>query len=185
MNEPGGDRLRLYDSAELEAVIERMTARAAGLLAAADDPLLLGIQRRGEPLAEMLQHRLSQRHRMDVPRYGLKLKRYADNLAVLHPETLLSENVTLAERSLAGATVLVVDDVLYQGHSLVRVLNYLAGRGPRAIHAAVLVDRCVAQFPVRASIVGVRLQVGPRDVVECCVPPYEEAFAIDVVRRAG
>lgn len=185
MNEHAADRLCLYDAAELDTVLDRMAARAAGLLAGAADPLLLGIQRRGEPLAEMLQRRLAAQHRIEVPRFSLKLKRYADNLAVLHPETQLTENVELAQRELGRATVLVVDDVLYQGHSLLRVLNYLGARAPRAIHAAVLVDRCVAQFPVRASIVGVRLQVGPADVVECRVPPYEDRFAIDVLRRRG
>ncbi|MBS1137182.1 MAG: putative phosphoribosyltransferase, partial [Proteobacteria bacterium] len=62
------------------------------------------------------------------------------------------------------------------------VLAYLAQRGARAIHAAVLVDRCVAQVPVRAAIVGLRLQVAPGDVVECYVPPYEEEFGIRLLR---
>ena len=130
----------------------------------------------------MLQERLKARHGLDVPRYGLRLKRYGDDLALLHPETALTENAEFSARDVTCSTVLIVDDVLYQGHSLVRVLAYLAQRGARAIHAAVLVDRCVAQVPVRAAIVGLRLQVAPGDVVECSVPPYEDDWRIDLLR---
>jgi pyrimidine operon attenuation protein/uracil phosphoribosyltransferase len=179
-----GERFRLYTAMELESVIARMAARAAGLLAVAEDPLLLGILRRGDPLAAMLQQRLASHHGLDVARFSLSLKRYGDDLTLLHPETALTENVPFSTRDITRSTVLIVDDVLYQGHSLVRVLGYLAQRQARAIHAAILVDRCVAQVPVRAAIVGLRLQVAPGDVVECHVPPFEKNFAIELVRPA-
>lgn len=179
-------RLTLYDAEQVEQVINRIAARTAGLFGEADDPVLLGIQRRGDPLAELVQRRLAVRHEMFVARYSLKLRRYAENLAILYPETELSENVDLAQRDLSRATVVIVDDVMYRGHSLIRAFTYLAGRGARAIHSAVLVDRCVSQFPVRPSIVGVKLQVAPTDVVECHVPPFEPYLSIEVVRgRSG
>jgi pyrimidine operon attenuation protein / uracil phosphoribosyltransferase len=184
MNTVPGERFRLYRTDQLAAVLERMAARAAGLLAGAQDPLLLGILRRGDPLAAMLQQRLKERHALAVPRYSLRLERYGDDLSLLHPETALTENAEFSARDLSHATVLIVDDVLYHGHSLVRVLAYLAQRGAQAIHAAVLVDRCVAQVPVRAAIVGLRLQVAPGDVVECHVPPYEPELEIRLLRPA-
>ena len=78
----------------------------------------------------------------------------------------------------------MVDDVLYQGHSLARLQAYLTGRGAPVIRAAVLADRCCAVLPMKADIVGVHLQVAPSDVVECNVPPYEETFRIEVLRPA-
>lgn len=182
MNQVAGERYPLYAAGQLQGVLDRMAARIAGLLSGAEDPLLLGILRRGDPLAAMLQEKLRVRHGLEVPRYGLRLKRYGDDLTLLHPETSLTENAEFSSRDLSRSTVLIIDDVLYTGHSLVRVLAYLAQRGARAIHAAVLVDRCVAQVPVRAAIVGLRLQVAPGDVVECHVPPFEEAFGILLLR---
>lgn len=180
-----GERVCLYEASELDAVLDRMASRAAGLLGGEEEPLLLGIQRRGEPLAEMLQRRMQAHHGLCVPRLSLKLRRYGDDLSLMHPETELTENLELKGRDLTRATLLVVDDVLYHGYSLVRTLMYLGGRHARGVHAAVLVDRCVAQFPVRASIVGIRLQVAPGDVVECNVPPFEPRFAVEVLRRGG
>lgn len=179
---PPGERFRLYDAAELEAVLDRMAAEAAALLAGAEEPLLLGILRRGAPLAERLQARLRDRFGLDVPRHGLKLKRYGDDLTLLHPDTRLVDSAEFAALDVSRATILVVDDVFYQGHSLARVLGYLSQRRAPTIRAAVLVDRCCGRLPIAADIVGVRLQVAPGDVVECNVPPYEDGFGIDVLR---
>ena len=105
-----GERFCLYDTAALQAVLDRMAAQAATFLAGEADPLLLGILRRGVPLAEMLQERLRRQHGLDLPCYGLRLKRYADDLTLLHPETELTENAEFSARELSRATVLVVDD---------------------------------------------------------------------------
>jgi pyrimidine operon attenuation protein/uracil phosphoribosyltransferase len=78
--------------------------------------------------------------------------------------------------------VLVVDDVMYRGHSLLRAVEYLASRQPAEIRTVVLVDRGVAKLPVRTDIVGVRLDVAPTDIIECNVPPYEEHFRIDLMQ---
>lgn len=179
---PRGERFCLFDTATLELVLDRMAAQAAGLLAEAEDPLLLGILRRGAPLAERLQHRLKTQWGMEVPRFGLKLKRYGDDLTLLHPDTQLTENVEFSARNLARATVLMVDDVLYQGHSLARMVAYLQQRNAPVLRTAVLVDRCCTVVPVHADIVGLNLQVAPGDVVECNVPPYEDEFKIEVLR---
>lgn len=182
---PKGARFCLYDEAALAEVMARMAAQARALLEGEADPLLLGILRRGDPLAARLQAELEGRWGLAVPRYALKLKRYSDDLQLLHPETLLTENDTLAGRDLARATVLVVDDVLYEGHSLARILAYLQARGAPAVRTAVLADRHCARVPVRADIVGLHLQVAPGDVVECHVPPYEADFKVEVLRPAG
>ncbi len=179
-----GERICLYDRAALLPVLDRMASTAAVLLSGADDPLLLGILRRGAPLAEMLQSRLAEQHAMDVPRYALKLARYADDLALLHPETQLVENAEFSARDLSRASVLVVDDVLWLGHSLARVSTYLSQRRVAVIRAAVLVDRCATRLPVHADLAGVRLQLAPGDVVECHVPPYEDELEIELLRPA-
>ena len=177
-----GTRFCLYDQAALNTVLDRMAGEIAALLRNAEDPLLLGILRRGAPLAERLQARLREAHGLHLPRYALKLERYADNLTLLHPDTKLTENAEFATRDITHSTVLIVDDVLYRGHSLARVSTYLSQRGATTIRAAVLVDRCVVRLPVRADIVGIQLQVAAGDVVECHVPPYEPEFAIELLR---
>lgn len=180
-----GKRFCLYSATELEAVLDDMARQANALLGADTALALIGILRRGEPLARMLQSRLSVlRGHTDIPLYALKVKRYADNLELLHADTALEENPALAGLDLANTTLLVVDDVLYQGHSLLRTCAYLARLGAREVRTAVLVDRCVGLQPVHADVTGIRLQVAASDVIECNVPPYESDFRVDVWRRA-
>lgn len=184
-DKPSGERFRLYSAQQLETVLEQMARQAAALFDARREVALVGILRRGEPLAQRLQEALA-RH-CGLPRwpiYPLRLKRYADDLSLLHPETALTENPELAALDLARTRLLLVDDVLYEGHSLQRASAWLAQLGALETRTAVLVDRCVSRQPVRADIAGLRLQVAPTDIIECNVPPYEAEFCIEVLRRA-
>ena len=75
-----------------------------------------------------------------------------------------------------------MDDVLYTGHSLLRVVEYLARKQPAEIRVAMLADRGVTCLPVHADVVGVRLDIAPGDVIECNVPPYESEFKIELLQ---
>lgn len=173
------DRFRLYHAADLQPVLDDMARQAANLLDGTPT-VLLGMLRRGAPLADLLFERLRKRAPgADLRRLDIKVKRYADTLELLHPDTAL-EAPPHAE--LQGRRVIVVDDVLYQGHSLFRVFEWLATQHPAIVHAAVLVDRQRHRLPLRADIVGLTLKIAPGDVIECSVPPYEPVFAVDVWR---
>jgi pyrimidine operon attenuation protein/uracil phosphoribosyltransferase len=175
-------RFRAYDAAALEPVVDAM-ARGALALLDGTPTTLLGMLRRGAPLADRLLARMRAHDaRVDVARLDLQVKRYADDLHLLHPETALAAPVGA---NVAGHRVLVVDDVLYQGHSLWRVFEWLRGERAAFVHGIVLVDRCCTVLPVHADVAGLRLQVAPQDVIECGVPPYEADFAIDIRRSVA
>lgn len=185
MGEVAGQRTCLYSPSQLDAVLADMARQAAGLLTGRARGVIVGILRRGAPLADRLYDRMARDYGIaDCIRLDLKIKRYADDLTLLHPETRLTENPTHASLDLSGRTVLVVDDVMYRGHSMLRAVEYLAAKQPAEIRTVVLVDRGAAKLPVRADIVGVRLDVAPSDIVECNVPPYEAEFRIDLLRPA-
>jgi len=180
---PQGRRTSLYSPSQLEVIVSDMARQAAGLLTGRTQVAIVGILRRGAPLADRLHARLQETWGLtDCVRLDLQIKRYADDLTLLYPETQLTENPTHATLDLAGYTVLVVDDVMYRGHSLLRAVEYLACRQPEEIRTVVLVDRGASKLPVRTDIVGVRLDVAPSDVIECNVPPYEDSFRIDLLQ---
>jgi pyrimidine operon attenuation protein/uracil phosphoribosyltransferase len=182
-DKPQGKRTCLYTPEQLDAIVGDMARQAAGLLTGRTQIAIVGILRRGAPLADRLHTRLQENWGLaDCVRLDLKIKRYADDLTLLYPETRLTEDPTHAALDLAGYTVLVVDDVMYRGHSLLRAVEYLAGKQPAEIRTVVLVDRGAAKLPVRTDIVGVRLDVAPSDVIECNVPPYEDSFRIDLLQ---
>ncbi len=184
MTEVIGTRFRLYDHAALEPVIERMARHLAALIET-QRPLLLGMLRRGSPLADrMLEKLTNQEQASSFERLDLMVKRYSDDLKLLHPETRLDTTLDISSK-VRNRQVFVVDDVLYQGYSLFRVAEYLRAAGAASVHSVVLADRCVTQLPIHGDVIGVKLQIAPGDVVECSVPPYEPEFAIDVLRPLG
>jgi pyrimidine operon attenuation protein/uracil phosphoribosyltransferase len=177
-----GARFRLYAGADLQALIEDMARQVLGLIDA-QPTVLLGMLRRGAPLADRLQQALlALQPTLVLRRVDIKVKRYADTLELLHPDTALEAPPDL---DLQGCRVIVVDDVLYQGYSLFRVFEWLRAQQPASMHAAVLVDRQRYRLPMRADIVGVTLKIAPDDVIECNLPPYEKDFAIDLWRPQG
>ncbi|MHB0972990.1 MAG: bifunctional pyr operon transcriptional regulator/uracil phosphoribosyltransferase PyrR [Thiobacillus sp.] len=178
-----GRRTCLYTPEQLDAIVGDMARQAAGLLTGRTRVVIVGILRRGAPLADRLHARLAGNYGLTgCVRLDLRIKRYADDLTLLYPETQLTENPAHAGLDLAGHTVLVVDDVMYRGHSMLRAIAYLAGKQPEEIRTVVLVDRGAAKLPVRTDIVGVRLDVAPSDIIECNVPPYEDSFRIDLLQ---
>ena len=93
---------------------------------------------------------------------------------------LFRSNPDLATLDLTETTVLVVDDVMYHGHSMLRAVEYLARKQAAEVRTVVLVDRGANKLPVRTDIAGVRLDVAPSNIIECNVPPYEQEFKIDL-----
>lgn len=163
-----------------------MVWRVAGFLSGKQRVVIVGILRRGAPLADMLHSRLIKR--FGLPNIGLtylNIKRYADDLTLIHPETKLTEDLAAASIDFTDTTVVIVDDVMFHGHSMLRAVEYVAKKQAAEIRTAVLVDRGVNKLPVRVDVSGVRLDVAPTDVIECNVPPYEETFKIDLHRRVA
>jgi pyrimidine operon attenuation protein/uracil phosphoribosyltransferase len=185
MNSSPDVRTCLYDSARLDAVMDRMAQQAAGLLRGRGPVAVVGVLRRGAPLADRLTQSMVQCHGLPPPlRLDLSVKRYADDLTLLFPDTQLTEEPRHAALDLSGHTLLVVDDVFYTGHSILKVADWLARKRPAAIRVAVLADRCVTTLPLHADVVGLRLEIAPGDIVECHVPPYEPDFSVQLLQPA-
>ena len=144
------------------------------------DLVLVGIRTRGVPLAERLAAEIRRIEATPISFGVLDITLYRDDLSRLDYQPVVRE--TKLPGNINGKNVILVDDVLYTGSSLLRVIEWLNAKSPRAIHTAVLADRHVTQLPIRADIVGVHLQVAPGDVVECHVQPYEPLFQIELLR---
>lgn len=182
---PVGDRTCLYRQSELDAVLNNMAWQAGGFIRDKKRVVLVGIVRRGAPLSEMLHARLSGQYGIaNITMMQLHIKRYADDLTLLYPETKLTEDPAHANIDLTDATVLVVDDVMFHGHSMLRAVEYLATKQAAEIRTIVLVDRGANKLPVRTDIAGIRLDVAPSNIIECNVPPYETDFKIDLLQPA-
>lgn len=175
------ERYRVADRAAVEAVLDRMAAEIRARLG--DGLAVIGIRRRGAPLGEALADRLEARGAAGVRRGAMELKRYDEDLTVLHPGTRLEEPDLPFE--VEGIRALLVDDVLYTGRTLLRAAEWLVASGAEAVHAAVLCERAGRETPVAADVVGWTLEIGADGIVEVEIPPFEDDLAVWLDRRPG
>lgn len=117
------------------------------------DVVLLGIPRRGAPLAHRLGARIEEFSGVSVPTGALDITLYRDDLR--QRPNLPLEPSEVPARGVDDALVVLVDDVLYSGRTVRAALDALRDLGrPRAVQLAVLVDRGHRELPLRADYVG-------------------------------
>ncbi len=178
---PGDGSFAIADRARVEALLDGLARRLHAELG--DDLVLLGVRRRGAPLARALASRLETLARRAIPVEEIRLSRYDDDLTVLHEEPVLEAEG--AAPALRGANAVVVDDVLYSGRTLLRAVRWALERGAVSVHAAVLCTRGAADVPIHADFAALRLDVGPTHVIEVCVPPFESDLGVLLRPRPG
>lgn len=178
MGDPDGAFV-FSDASDVEAALDRMAGQVAARWP--DELVVVGIVRRGVPLAEALAARLEDAGVDVVAVQQLELKRYSDELDVLHEQPELNEPDEPLD--LDGRRVLLVDDVLYTGRTFGRALAYVTEARAREVRCAALCVRRGAELPIQPDVVGVRCDIGAGGIVDVRIPPYEDRLAIDVRKK--
>ncbi len=118
--------------------------------------VLLGIPRRGVPLAHRIAERIAAVETHEVPVGALDITMYRDDLRMKPARTLMHTDIPPG--GVDGKVVVLVDDVLFSGRTIRAALDALGDVGrPRAVQLAVLVDRGHRELPIRADFVGKNL----------------------------
>jgi pyrimidine operon attenuation protein / uracil phosphoribosyltransferase len=119
----------------------------------AENLVLVGMYTRGVPLAKRLASNINAFAGVDVPVGALDIRPYRDDL----PAEMLKGIVPKTEVpvSLAGKSVILVDDVLYTGRSIRAAMDAIIHLGrPQSIQLVVLIDRGHRELPIRADYIG-------------------------------
>jgi len=126
--------------------------------------VLVGIHRRGIPLARRLAKILSEIENKDVPVGELDITLYRDDLTLRFEQPKVS--TTHLPFDVTGKVVILVDDVLYTGRTIRAGLDAIIDMGrPAAIQVAVLVDRGHRELPIRADYVGKNVPTSRKEVI--------------------
>lgn len=126
--------------------------------------VLVGIRRRGVPLAERIQQYIEEFEGVKVPLGILDITLYRDDLSTIDIHPVVHE--TDIPVSIDGMAVILIDDVLYTGRTARAALDATMDIGrPERIQLAVLVDRGHRELPIRADYVGKNLPTSRREIV--------------------
>ncbi|WP_297519125.1 bifunctional pyr operon transcriptional regulator/uracil phosphoribosyltransferase PyrR [uncultured Clostridium sp.] len=155
----------LLDKSAIRRTLVRISHEIIEKNKGTENIILVGIKRRGYPLAERLSEIIESIENVKIPVASLDITLYRDDLTNANdtPEVKDSDlNIQIE-----GKKVILVDDVLYTCRTVRAAIDALIDNGrPEVIELAVLVDRGHKELPIRADFVGKNIPTAREEIVK-------------------
>ena len=144
--------------------------------------VLIGIQRRGVPMARRMALRMSEKTQREPQIGTLDINLYRDDLTRVASQPVVQK--TEVPPNIDDRDVVLVDDVLYTGRTIRAALDALCDFGRmRTIQLAVMIDRGHRELPIEANFVGNRIKTADNEVVEVKLKEIDGEDAIYVMEK--
>lgn len=172
----------IMDEAAVLRSMKRITHEIIEKNNGAADIILLGIHRRGMPLASILKENIRDFEGTDVPLGSIDISLYRDDLTLIGdlPET----GSTVIPCDLSGRKVILVDDVIYTGRTARAAIEAVFHYGrPDTIQLAVLIDRGHRELPIRPDYVGKNIPTSHSEIVSVMVDEYDGKTGVVLYQR--
>ena len=167
----------IMDEAALRRSMTRITHEIIEKNSGVSDLVLLGIHRRGMPLAAMLRENFLRFESREIPVGSIDISLYRDDLTEL--SDLPAEGASNIPCDITGKTVILVDDVIYTGRTARAAIEAVFHYGrPKSIQLAVLIDRGHRELPIRADYVGKNIPTSHSEVVSVMVEEYDGEIGV-------
>ena len=159
------EKSQLMTASEIDRTLRRLAHEIVEKSGGTANLALIGVRRRGVPLANRIAQAMRGIDSIDVPVGTLDITLYRDDLSKIAANAILqSSDIPF---SVDDKDLVLVDDVLYTGRTIRCALDALVDFGrPGQIQLAVLVDRGHRELPIRADYVGKNVPTSLKEVVE-------------------
>jgi pyrimidine operon attenuation protein / uracil phosphoribosyltransferase len=178
------DKAQLMSASEIERTLVRLAHEIVEKHNGVADLGMVGIKRRGVPLAQRLGHIISRIEKTPVPVGTLDITLYRDDLSTLGPKP----KVQKMEISfpVTGKAIVLVDDVLYTGRTVRAAMDALFDEGrPRIVQLCVLIDRGHRELPIEAAFIGRKVQTTDKEIIEVKLQEVDGLEKVMLVERQG
>ncbi len=158
------EKAEILDADALRRIVTRIAHEIVERNRGVENIVLVGIRRRGVPLAKRIAAKIREFEGKDVTCGSLDITLYRDDLStVAHQPVVGSTDIPV---DVNGKVVVLVDDVLYTGRTVRAAMDAIMDFGrPRAIQLAVIVDRGHRELPIRADFVGKNVPTSKKEVI--------------------
>lgn len=166
------DKALVMDDVALDRALKRIAHEIIEKNKGAKGLALIGIHRRGVPIAQRIADYIETFEGERVLLGTLDITFYRDDLSLLADHPVIKG--TDIAFDLNNITVVLCDDVLYTGRTARAALDALMDLGrPNAIQLAVVVDRGHRELPIRADYVGKNIPTSRSEVVSVRVSEFD------------
>lgn len=169
----------LFDS----SAIERMLARIAHEIIEKNENLdkvaLVGVLRRGVPLAERIAENIERFEGVKLPVGKLDITLYRDDLSELSdmPKIKGSE----IDFDINGKIIIIVDDVIFTGRTVRAAIDALFDIGrPKRIQLVSLIDRGHRELPIKPDYVGKNIPTSLSEKIALKIPPFDSEMSMEI-----
>ena len=156
---------RLMSASEIERTLVRLAHEIVEKNDGGSNLGLVGIKRRGVPLAQRLGALIEkiEKHPIDVG--TLDISFYRDDLSTAGPRPIVEQGEIGFD--VAGRDIILMDDVLYTGRTIRAALDALFDHGrPKSVQLLVLIDRGHRELPIEARFIGRTVPTSRREIIE-------------------
>jgi pyrimidine operon attenuation protein/uracil phosphoribosyltransferase len=180
---PIEDKDLLMSASEIQRTLVRLAHEVMEKNNGVDGLALVGIRRRGVPLAQRIAKVINQIEHTQIPVGSLDITLYRDDLSTVGPKPLVQKSDL--EFSVAGKNVILVDDVLYTGRTTRAALDALFDHGrPARVQLLVLIDRGHRELPIEAAFIGRKVQTTSAQIVEVKLKEVDNLEKVQLVERS-
>ena len=175
------EKSRIMGSRRMDRALSRLASEIIEENQGINGLYLVGIRRRGVPLAETLVSKI-EGIESAKPLFGIiDITLYRDDLSTVGANPIV--NRTELNEDIEGKTVVLVDDVLYTGRTIRAAMDQLMDFGrPKRVKLAVLIDRGREhrELPIQADFIGKQVPTKKSEIVKVMLKEYDESEAVGI-----
>ena len=176
------EKAMIMDERAMQRALTRIAHEITERNNGAKDVVLVGVRRRGVPLASMISDEIEKIEGVRPPIGELDITFYRDDLTHKTDEPYV--NKTVVPFSIVGKIVVMVDDVLFTGRTARAAMDALMDIGrPKKVQLAVLVDRGHRELPIRADFVGKNIPTAQTEFVRVNMIDIDEDESVWLYER--
>jgi pyrimidine operon attenuation protein/uracil phosphoribosyltransferase len=175
-------KAQLMSASEVERTLIRLAHEILEKNNGVEDLALVGIRRRGVPLAERLAKIIQRIEKKPVLLGTLDITLYRDDLSTLDSKPVVQK--TELEIPITDKSVVLVDDVLYTGRTTRAAMDALFRSGrPRRLQLCVLIDRGHRELPIEAAFIGRTVQTTQNQIIEVKLREVDDAEKVLLMEK--
>lgn len=178
------EKARIMDGARINRALARLASEIVEDHHGTSDLYLVGIRRRGVPLAERMADKILDLEGVRPPVGMLDITLYRDDLSTVGAQPIV--NSTELPGDIAGRNIVLIDDVLYTGRTIRAALDQLIDFGrPRRVQLAVLIDRGNEhrELPIQADYIGKLVPTKKSEIIKVLLTEFDDDEGVVIVER--
>src|SRR4051794_30653825 len=173
---------RIMSASEIDRTLVRLAHEIVEKNSGAEGLGLVGIKRRGVPLAQRLTQMIANIEKDPVDTGVLDISFYRDDLSTHDIRPVVQPGAIGFDVNTRD--IVLVDDVLYTGRTVRAALDALFDHGrPRRVQLLALIDRGHRELPIEASFVGRVVQTTENEIIEVKLREVDEDEQVLLMER--